>query len=298
MKILVAGGTGFVGTAIVQALRDRDLDVRVLARRPARAGSLEALGVQFVQGDVTDAASLRPAVEGCTHVVNLVAILRGRPADFRRVMTDGTAALLEAARNAGVSRFVQMSALGTSEETSRLVPYYEAKWAIEHAVAAAAGLEHVIVRPSFVFGRGGALPTFVRQVRLSPVVTVIGPGTQRLQPIWLDDVAAFFATAIDDPRAAGRVWELGGPDVVTWDDLYRAIAVVLQKKRRLVHVPFSLARTGARLSQWVPGSPLTTDQVAMLEVGDNVCSNTDATDTFGLRLVSLDDQLRRAGLER
>jgi NADH dehydrogenase len=226
-------------------------------------------------------------------VVNLVAILKGRAADFQRVMTDGTAALLAAAQAAGVSRFVQMSALGTSEQSKDAVPYFKAKWDIEHLVEAA-DIEHVIVRPSFVFGRGGALPTFVRQVRLSPAVTVIGPGTQRIQPIWLDDVAEFFATILDDGRAAGRTWEIGGPDVVTWDELYLTIARVLGKRRTLVHVPFPVARAGARLIQWVPGAPLTVDQVAMIEGGDNVCSNTDAQDTFGLPLISLEEQIRRA----
>lgn len=292
MKVLVAGGTGFVGTAIVHALRASEVDVRVLARRPERAASLAPLGVELVAGDLADPGTLAPAVDGCTHVVNLVAIIKGSPADFDRVMRRGTESLLAAAGDAGVSRFVQMSALGTTEQTSTLVPYFGAKWAMEQAVAAS-GLEHAIVRPSFVFGRGGALPTFVRQVRLSPVVTVIGPGTQRLQPVWLEDVARFVATILEDPRAAGRVWELGGPDVVTWDELYLAIARTLGKKRRLVHVPFSLARIGARAIEWAPGAPLTADQVTMLEA-DNVCSNTDATDTFGLRLVSLADQLRRA----
>jgi uncharacterized protein YbjT (DUF2867 family) len=293
VKILVAGGTGFVGTAVIHALRVRGLEVRALARHPVRAASLEALGVELVRGDLTDADSLVPAVEGCTHVVNLVAIIRGAPADFERVMTRGTQSLIDAARHAGIERFVQMSALGTTEASSTLVPYYGAKWAIERAVEAS-GLEYVLVRPSFVFGRGGALPTFIRQVRFSPVVTVIGPGSQRIQPVWLEDVARFFATIVDDERAAGRTWELGGPDVVTWNELYLAIAAALGKKRRLLHVPFALARTGAWLTEWLPGAPLTADQVAMIEAGDNVCANSDATDTFELELVALADQLRRA----
>lgn len=293
MKILVAGGTGFVGTAIVHALRARELEVRVLARHPERVASLESLGVEVVRGDLTDAGSLTPAVEGCSHVVNLVAIIKGAPDDFERVMTRGTAALIAAAREGGVERFVQMSALGTNEQTSTMVPYYAAKWAMEREVQAS-GLEYVLVRPSFVFGRGGALPTFIRQVRFSPVVVVIGSGTQRIQPVWLEDVAQFFATIIDDARAPGRTWELGGPDIVTWDELYLKIAGALGKRRRLLHVPFSVARTGARLTQRLPGAPLTADQVTMIEAGDNVCSNTDAVDTFGLRLVSLEDQLRRA----
>jgi uncharacterized protein YbjT (DUF2867 family) len=293
VKVLVAGGTGFVGTAIVHALRAREVEVRVLARHPDRAAPLASLGVEVVPGDLTDPASLAAAVEGCSHVVNLVAIIKGAPDDFERVMTRGTASLLDAARDAGVTRFVLMSALGTTERTSTLVPYYGAKWAMERAVAGS-GLEYVIVRPSFVFGRGGALPTFVRQVKLSPVVTVIGPGTGRLQPVWLEDVAQFFATVVDDARAPGRTWELGGPDVVTWNELYEAIARRLGKKRRLLHIPFAIARAGARAIQWAPGAPLTADQVTMVEAGDNVCSNSDATDTFSLKLVSLDDQLRRA----
>jgi NADH dehydrogenase len=292
MKVLIAGGTGFVGTAVVHALRARGLEVRALARHPDRVTSLGSLGVEVVRGDLTEADSLLPAVEGCTHVVNLVAIIKGSPDEFERVMSRGTASLIAAARDGGVERFVQISALGVNEQTSRLVPYYAAKWAIESEVKSS-GLEYALVRPSFVFGRGGALPTFVKQVKLSPVVTVIGPGTQRIQPVWLEDVAQFVATIVDDPRAPGRTWELAGPDVVTWNELYLAIAGVLGKRRRLLHIPFSVARTGAWLTQWAPGAPLTTDQVTMLASGDNVCSNTEAIDTFGLRLVPLEDQLRR-----
>jgi NADH dehydrogenase len=164
---------------------------------------------------------------------------------------------------------------------------------MERAVAGS-GLEYAIVRPSFVFGRGGALSTFVRQVKLSPVVTVIGPGTQRLQPVWLEDVAQFFATVVDDERAPGRIWELGGPDIVTWNELYEEIARTLGKKRRLLHVPFTVARTGAKLTEWLPGAPLTADQVKMLEAGDNVLENNEAAETFNLKLVTLPDQLRRA----
>ena len=131
MKVLVAGGTGFVGTAIVHALRAREVEVRVLARRPDRAPPLASLGVELVPGDLTDAGTLASAAQGCTHVVNLVAIIKGAPDDFERVMIRGTRSLLDAARDAGVTRFVQMSALGTTEQTSTIVPYYRAKGAGE-----------------------------------------------------------------------------------------------------------------------------------------------------------------------
>ena len=181
----------------MHALRAQALDVRALVRRPERAAHLRALGVELVAGDMTDPASLRAAVAGCTHVIHLVAILNGSDEDFQRVMTQGTRDLVSAAQEAGVERFVLMSALGTREPSEGTVPYYAAKWTEEQAVIES-GLEHVIFRPSFVFGRdGGALSTFMKQVRYSPVVTVIGPGLQRSQPIWIDDVAEHFVRAID-----------------------------------------------------------------------------------------------------
>jgi uncharacterized protein YbjT (DUF2867 family) len=294
MKVLVTGGTGFVGPKVVHALRAQGREVRALVRRPEQATQLAAWGAELVTGDVTDPASLRAAVGGCTHVVHLVSILKGKPSDFHRVMTQGTKDLLAAARDAGVERFVLMSALGTSETTKDTVPYFASKWAMEQETARS-GLEYTIFRPSFVFGRdGGALPLFIKQVRYSPVVTVIGSGLQRVQPIWVDDVAEYFARGVDHPQAGNRTFEIGGPDLATWNELYVKIAKVLGKRRKLVHIPTGLARTGAKLTQWAPGAPLTTDQIAMIEAGDNVASSPDAVVTFQLPLVALEEQIRRA----
>ena len=294
MKVLVTGGTGFIGPKVVHALRAQGREVRALVRRPERATQLAAWGAELVTGDITEPGSLRAAVDGCTHIVHLVAILKGSPADFQRVMTQGTADLIAAAKDAGIERFVLMSALGTTETTKDAVPYFAAKWAMEQQTARS-GLEYTIFRPGFVFGRdGGALPLFIKQVKYSPVVTVIGSGLQRIQPIWVEDVAEYFARGVDHPQAANRTFEIGGPDVVTWNELYSRIAKALGKRRKLVHIPSGLARTGARLTQWAPGAPLTTDQIAMIEAGDNVATRSDAVDTFGLPLVPLDEQLRRA----
>jgi uncharacterized protein YbjT (DUF2867 family) len=276
---------------VVQALRAQGRDVRALVRRPERGKHLAAMGAELVTGDVTDPVSLRAAVDGCTHVVHLVAILTGSTADFQRVMTLGTANVIAAAKDAEIERFVLMSALGSSETP---IPYFASKAAMEQE-AVQSGLEYTIFRPSFIFGSdGGALPLFIKQVRYSPIVTVIGSGVQRIQPIWVEDVAEYFSRSVDDPRAADKTFELGGPDVVTWNELYLRIAKVLGKRRKLLHIPQRLARTAAQLTQWAPGAPLTTDQVSMIEAGDNVASNTDAVETFGLPLVALDEQIRRA----
>jgi len=292
--ILVTGGTGFVGPKVVHALRAEGREVRCLVRDPRRAHTLEAWGCELVRGDVTDAPSLRRAVSGCEAVVHLVAIIAGRRSDFERVMTRGTEDLVAAASEAGVRRFVLMSALGVSEQTRTLTPYFAAKWAMEAAVKSS-GLEHVIFRPSFVFGRdGGALPIFVRQVRWSPVTPVLGDGRTRIQPIWVEDVAAYFAKAVDLSAAANRTFELGGPDQVTWNELYERIAKVLGKRRARINVPLALVRPGAALAELLPRPPITRDQLKMIEAGDNLADMGPALEAFGIGVLSLDEQLRRA----
>jgi NADH dehydrogenase len=292
--ILVTGGTGFVGSRIVHALRAENRPVRCLVRDPARGEQLSAWGAELARGDMTDPASLRAAAEGCETIVHLVAIIEGKAEEYKNVMYFGTHSLLGAAREAGVRRFILMSALGVSEETRELTPYFQSKWLMEQEVKHS-GLEHVIFRPSFVFGPGGGvLPTFIRLVRFMPAIPVVGPGTNKLQPIWVDDVAAYYARAVDLPDAAGRTFELGGPDVVTWDELYDRIKAVLGKRRAKVHLPFGLMRANAAVIEAFPGpTPVTRDQVKMLEAGDNVVTDDAAARIFDLPLVPLEEQLRR-----
>jgi uncharacterized protein YbjT (DUF2867 family) len=294
VKVLVTGGTGFVGGHVVHELRARERPVRLLVRDPRTGARAAGQGAELVEGDMTDATSLRRAVEGCQAVVHLVAIRRGRPEQFERLMVQGTRDLLQAAREAGVQRFVYVSAAGTSEQTAAAVPYFHAKWEAEQAVIGS-GLEYVIFRPSFVFGAdGGALATFLRQVRYAPVTPVIGAGRNRIQPVWVDDVAQYVAAALDLPEAANRIFELGGPDVVTWNELYERIARTLGKRRRRLNIPTSVMRLGAGLTERLPAAPITRDEIAMIEAGDNVATDTAAVDTFGIPLLSLDEQLRRA----
>ena len=295
--ILVTGSTGFVGPHVVHALRERDKPVRALVRTPSgrSATTLAAWGAELVQGDMTDRESLRRAVDGAEVVVHLVAIRQGPEEQFRQIMEQGTRELVAAAQEAGVRRFVLMSALGTSEETKDLVPYYHAKWEQEQTLRTS-GLEHVIFRPSFVFARdGGILPTFRKLAKLTPVTPIIGSGQQRIQPIWIDDVGAYFAQSVDVPDAANRIFELGGPDVVSWNEFWQRLKSVLGQRRPSIHVPTRVMRVNALLTERLPGNvPLTRDLLKMLEHGDIVVSNDDAVRTFKLPLVPLDEQLRRA----
>jgi len=293
--ILVTGGTGFVGGHVVHELRRRELPVRCLVRDARKGAKLNAWGCELVEGDVTDHSSVARAAAGVETVVHLVAIRQGKPEQFQRIMVEGTRNLLGAASDAGVGRFVHMSALGTSEQTKDLVPYYGAKWENEQLVRSG-GMPHVIFRPSFVFGPdGGILPTFAKLAKLTPVTPIIGSGRQRIQPIWADDVASYFAEAVQRDDVTGRTYELGGPEVVTWNEFWDRLKRARGWRRPSMHVPVSLMKVNALVTERLPGNiPLTRDLLKMLEAGDNVVTDDEAVRTFALPLVRLDDQLRRA----
>jgi NADH dehydrogenase len=293
--ILVTGGTGFVGGHVVHELRGRDLPVRCLVRDLRGGAKLAGWGCELVEGDVTNPESLRGAVAGSDTVIHLVAVRQGRREQFQRIMVDGMRDLLAAAKDAGVRRFLHMSALGTSEETKDLVPYYGAKWENEQQVQGS-GIPYVIFRPSFVFGPdGGILPTFVKLAKLTPITPIIGSGRQRIQPIWADDLAKYFAEAIQRDDVVGRAFELGGPDVVSWNEFWERLKRVRGIRRPSLHIPVGLMKVNALLTERLPGDiPLTRDLLKMLEHGDNVVSDPAAVSTFQLPLLPVDDQLRRA----
>ncbi len=210
-------------------------------------------------------------------------------------MEQGTRDLVDASKAAGIRRFVLMSALGTSEQTKDLVPYYHAKWEMEQTVEQS-GIDHVVFRPSFIFGRdGGILPTFKRLARVAPVTPVIGSGRQRIQPIWVEGVGAYFAAAVDKPEARNREFDLGGPDAVTWNEFWERLKRALGVRRPSLHVPMPFMRVNAMVTERLPGDiPLTRDLLTMLELGDNVVTDPSAVETFQIPLVALDEQLRRA----
>lgn len=291
--ILVTGGTGFVGSKVVHALRAQERPVRVLARTPEKHEQVASWGCELVAGDMTDADSLRRAVEGCEAVVHIVGLPPfSSPKAIERVMTRGTEDLVAAARDAGVGRFVLMSALGAREETVDVAPYYAAKWAMEEAVKGS-GLDHVIFRPSFIFGRdGGLLAQQIRIVRLSPVTPVLS--RHRMQPIWVEDTAAFFAGAVSAVEPANRTFDLAGPDRVTWAELHERIRRILGKRRLTVGMPAGLLKAGAVVGSVLPPFRGARDAIAMLDHGDNVGDPEPANETFGIRPIGLDEQIRRA----
>ncbi len=265
MRVLVAGGTGYVGAEVVASLVSAGHSLRVLvhASQPDLPEAAEA-----VRGDVTDAASLESAAAGCDAIVNLVAILDGPDAAFEAVNAGGPRNVVAAANAHGIRRVVHMCALGVSAEHAPLTRYWGSKYAGKQAVISS-GLDWTVLEPSFVFGRGGgALKAFESLIRM-PLAPVIGNGRYRHQPVWAGDVATAFVRALERPETAGQVIPLGGPQRFTFDELLDELARVTGRPpRRKLHIPagFMKAQTPL-LSRLPPPLKVTREQIVMLLAG-------------------------------
>jgi uncharacterized protein YbjT (DUF2867 family) len=273
--VTVFGGSGFVGAQVVRALAKRGFRVRAAMRRPGRGYRLRMLGdvgqIEVAQANVRDPASVARALDGAQACVNLVGVLseRGRQR-FQSVHAVGARTIAEAAAKAGVTRLVQVSALGASADA---VSKYARSKAEGEAAARECFPGAVVLRPSIVFGPGdGFFNRFARMAALSPVLPLIGGGHTRFQPVFVGDVAAAIAQCVVDPSAAGQTFELGGPGVYTFEALMKLILDAIERRALLLPIPFSLASLigfAGDLQAMVMPPILTSDQVAALR-SDNV----------------------------
>jgi NADH dehydrogenase len=291
-RVFVTGGTGFVGRAVIQALRAEGYAVRVLVRRGSER-DLRGLGaIERVEGDVMARQSLDSGMAGCDTVVHLVGIIREHPAigaTFERVHAQATINVLEASRAVGARRYVHMSALGTrAGARSR---YHQTKWAAEEAVRANP-LPWTIFRPSIIYGRGDAFITMLADmIQRLPAVPVIGSGQQRLQPVPVAHVAQAFALTLAMDSTVKQTYEIGGPEPLTMVELLDRVAAALGRRRPLkLHIPLGVVRPVTRLLFRLPGYPLTPDQLLMLEE-ENTCEPGPFYAAFGLTPMPLSSGL-------
>ena len=272
--VTVYGGSGFVGRHVVQALARTGCRIRVAVRRPDLAGHLQPLGgvgqIHAVQANLRYQDSVMRAAEGSDAVVNLVGILfeTGKQ-KFSAVQAEGARNVAIAAKTCGVTAMVHVSAIGADARSSS--HYAQSKAAGEDFVRKTFS-GAVILRPSIVFGpEDEFFNRFAAMARISPVLPLIGGGETRFQPVYVGDVAKAVTAALQDGQAAGRIFELGGPEVLTFKQVLERVLDYTGRRRLLVPVPFWLAKLKATFLQLLPSPLLTVDQVKLLE-SDNVVS--------------------------
>jgi uncharacterized protein YbjT (DUF2867 family) len=291
MKVLVTGGSGFVGREIVRQLRAAGHTPRVLSR----GVQTPEHRVEWVHGSVLEPGGLRAACMGCDVVIHLVGIISEYGEQtYERVHTEGTRNLLTAAREAGVPRWIQMSALGS--RPGAVARYHRSKWEAEVSVRAS-GLDWTVFRPSVIYGPGdGFVNLFAAMTRWLPVVPLMGGGGTELQPIAVADVARAFVGAVSG-TGVGREYDLCGPERVTLRALLEKILAATGRRRWLIGLPWWAARTQAAILEWLypqllrRAPPLNRDQLTMLAEGSRGDPGPACRD-FGLNLEPLDAGLR------
>ena len=300
MHVLVTGATGFMGPRVVERLVAHGHSVRCLVRRTSDLSPLQAAPIEVWAGDVTDPATLPGALEGVQAVVHLVGILKERPPDvtFERIHVGGTRRVVEAAKAAGLARIFYMSAIGAKPDPA--YPYHNTKWQAEELVKGS-GIPYTILRSSIVFGpRDEFMNRFAAMVRrpptgdrtLAPFVPVIGSGKTRFQPIFVEDLAECAARVMGDEAMAGRLIEVGGPELFTYEQLIDIVMDTIGIHRPKVHVPVLLMRPAVALMPLVyKDPPLTREQLSMINL-DNVAETTDVVlRVFGFQPVHLRDKI-------
>ena len=294
--VTIFGGAGFVGTQIVQLLAKRGHRIRVATRRPNLAGPVKMFGsvgqVQPIQANLRNAASVQHAVRGADIVINLVGVGISRGSQsFTAVHVDGARHVAEAAKAAGVTTLVHMSALGV-DLAAATSEYAASKLDGEVAVMEAFP-QAIIMRPSILFGQGdGFFNLMGTLTRLFPVLPLIG-GKTRFQPVYVGDVATAFLRAVEGKVKTGRVYELGGPQIETYKELMQRVGREAIRNRPMLPIPSGIAKLLALPFAFLPFPPLlTSDQVELLGV-DNVVSAAAIADkrtlaAFGVTPTSMD----------
>jgi NADH dehydrogenase len=305
--VAVTGATGFIGSHLERMLRAEGISVRAVVRprtkKTQRLAAIAALGCKIAYADVGDLRALERAFDGTTAVVHLVAIIRERiGATFDLVNRRGAAEVAAAAKASGVRRVVHLSALGAGPQAPR---YLASKWAGEEALRHS-GIPFVILRPSFLIGPGGgAAVQFAAAVRLGPwyplylmgaperplavlallvpIVPILGSGAYRSMPLDVRDLLHVVLQSLARDDVLGEVYELGGPDILSYDRLLDEVMAAVGVRRWKVHLPMSLAKALVREFRYLPNPPITQDEFEALLI-DNVCDNTKAVRTFGLTM--------------
>ena len=294
MTILVSGGTGFVGSAIAKELLRRGENVAVLGRDADKIRKRLGTDVAPREGDVRDPASLRDAMQGIDVVINAVQF-PGSPIENRRkgytfeeIDLKGTRHQVDAAKSAGVKRFVYVSGVGASKTAER--HWFRYKWEAEQYLQKS-GLEWAVLRPTWVFGpEDVSLNRFLGFAKMLPFIPMFGDGKQDMQPVFIDDVARAAADIALKPEAANTLFEIGGPVVMSMNDVVKTALEVKDKKRALLHQPAFVGKAIGTLASILPSPPLSADAIDFI-TAPATADNTTLMHVLSPRLTPLREGL-------
>ena len=295
MRVAVFGGTGFVGSYIVDALHETGFTTSLLARDGEGSDGHS----RRVGGSIDDEAAIKETLKDCDAVMYLIGILRAFPRQgitFESTQYEGVVRVADLAREMGIARFVLMSANGVE---ARQTPYQITKHDAERYVAEA-GFDVTVLRPSVVFGDPRGKMEFATQLyrdMVRPPIPAVGfhtglrpsRGVIRMSPVHVEDVADAFVAALKNPETIGQTYELGGPEAVAWSDMIRRVAAAVGRRKFMMAMPTGLMRIGATLFDWLPFFPVTRDQLTMLELG-NDCSPDSLRDLVGREPRAFDEE--------
>ncbi len=288
--ILVTGGTGFVGSHLVKRLASERIQTRCLVRKTSDVEKLKELGIEVAYGDVLDKESLKKAVEDVETVIHLVGIIvEKKGATFEIIHTQGTRNLVDASKAAGVRRFIYISALGARENARSR--YHKTKWEAEQAVINSR-MEHVIFRPSIMIGIGGEFITMLTKiVRWAPIIPIVD-GESKVQPIYVENTVDCIIKSLTDPKTTNRIFEIAGPDQITYKELFLILMEVLVIDNPTFQIPITFMWPVAFILEGVlEKPPITTQQLIMLQE-DNICDIREMQEVFNLKLVPLKEALQ------
>jgi uncharacterized protein YbjT (DUF2867 family) len=291
MKVLVSGATGFVGREVVKELVARGHEVRALVRRGSEKKLPERTGIEIHPGDCLARDAVFAAAAGCDALIHLVGIIRefpGRGVTFERVHVQATRNVVDAGQAAGARRYLHMSALGARPRYAD--PYHLTNYQADEYVINS-GLAYTIFRPSVIYGpEDQSINLFARHIRRLSFFPIIGDGNYKLQPVPVWTVARAFALALELPRTENRVYEVGGPEPLTFNQVIDAIARVLGRRVKKIHQPVWCMSIAAHLCGRFRWFPLTPGQLRMLLEG-NTCDPGAFYQDFGLPPESFSDGL-------
>ncbi|HUO00953.1 MAG TPA: complex I NDUFA9 subunit family protein [Bradyrhizobium sp.] len=287
-RVTVFGGTGFVGRRIVRRLSDFAATVRIASRHPAQA---DGGNVEHIVADAHDERSVELAVAGADGVVNAISLYVEHGGDtFHSVHVETAARIARVARQAGTERFVHLSGLGADAASSS--PYIRSRGEGEAAVQAAFP-GAVIVRPAVMFAPDDAfLTTILKLLRTLPVYPLFGDGKTRLQPVYVDDVAAAIAQILRQPQRPYPIYELAGPRIYSYEELLRTVARAAGSRTVLMRTHFALWDALAGLAEILPRPPLTRNQVDLMQIDTTASGSRPGLDVLGISPRSLEEELK------